>query len=159
MKTCKRSLIAVVMSLYALLLLSGCGNDKKFTPAPRVERTRLLQLSVLQTEADGRTAVRAFVQPAAEMDDELYRFELYHYLPRSANPRGKRLRLWPEVAPGKAIAENPLWKPHLRAFEIGLLLDNAPSKTAYLLEMTVLKGNAIQYSEWLKIASKAAPKP
>jgi len=145
-------------ALLAALLLTGCSGGKKFAP-PRVERTRLLQLSAIQTDPDGQTTVRAFVQPVANRADEWYRFELYQYLPRSANPRGKRIRLWPDVNPGKTVAENPLWKPHLRAFEIALPLENGLPKSTYLLELTVLKANTIQHSQLLKITFKSAPQP
>ncbi len=170
MKICKHSLIVAATSVFAAGLLCGCGGDdgrmsvSMATPVPMqtipTEKTRLLGLSALETDGDGQSVVRAFVQPSGDGADAVYRFELYQYLPRAANPRGNRLRMWPEVAAGKAGADNPLWQPHLRAFEIVLPIENELSmKSTYLIELTVLKNNTMQHSDLLKITSKPAPKP
>ncbi len=53
----------------------------------------------------------------------VFRFELYEYVPRSTDPRGKRLFLWPDVDLTDPTVNNAHWRDFLRAYEFNMLLD------------------------------------
>jgi hypothetical protein len=65
----------------------------------------------------------------------IWRFELYEYVPRSAEPKGTRLYLWPDINLTDAKTNYGLWQDYLRCykFELNLDIDLAGDKT-YILQ-------------------------
>jgi hypothetical protein len=67
----------------------------------------------------------------------VFRFELYKKVERSAEPKGKRITIWPDIdltEPGK---NNEYWRDFLRAYEF--ILDFEPTgKPNYILQVTCL---------------------
>ncbi|MBL7106602.1 MAG: hypothetical protein ISS77_03210 [Phycisphaerae bacterium] len=66
-----------------------------------------------------------------------FRFELYEYVARSVEPKGKRLILWPDIDLNNPAQNNKYWRNYLRAYEFELLLDTSLDKTC-ILEITFL---------------------
>jgi len=56
----------------------------------------------------------------------VFRFELYEFVPRSAQPMGKRILLWPDIDLTDAAENNSYWRDHLRAYEFELDLGFTP---------------------------------
>jgi hypothetical protein len=50
----------------------------------------------------------------------IWRFELYEYIPRSAQSKGQRLTLWPDVDLTNPVQNNKYWRDFLRAYEFTL---------------------------------------
>jgi len=65
------------------------------------------------------------------------RFELYEYIPRSAQPKGQRLAIWPDVDLTGPAENNKFWQDFLRAYEFELDTQASRDKT-YILEATCL---------------------
>ncbi len=65
------------------------------------------------------------------------RFELYEYIPRSAQSKGPRLTLWPEVDLTNPAQNHKYWRDFLRAYEF-VLDTQASSDKTYILEVTSL---------------------
>jgi len=65
------------------------------------------------------------------------RFELYEYIPRSAQSKGPRLNLWPDVDLTNPAQNNKYWRGFLRAYEFVLDTQASRDKT-YILEATCL---------------------
>ncbi len=65
------------------------------------------------------------------------RFELYEHIPRSAQPKGQRLTLWPDVDLTSPAQNNRYWRDFLRAYEFVLDTQASRDKT-YILEVTCL---------------------
>lgn len=65
------------------------------------------------------------------------RFELYQYVPRSAEPKGQRLLIWPDIDLTHPATNNGYWRDFLRAYEFKL---DAPAglTDAYVLEATCM---------------------
>jgi len=89
-----------------------------------------------------------------------FRFELYEYVQRSAEPKGERLRKWPDSDPADPntddlywidlsdpAANNRSWRDFLRAYQLDLPLKPAPHEGVlqpgrdYVLEATCLTPN------------------
>ena len=64
-------------------------------------------------------------------------FELYEYVPRSAQLKGKQLALWPQIDLTGPAENNRYWRDFLRAYEFELDAQASRDKT-YILEVTCL---------------------
>ncbi len=67
----------------------------------------------------------------------VFRFELYEYAPRSAEPKGKRVILWPEIDLSDTVTNHQYWRDFLRAYEFDLPFDAALNQN-YILQVTFL---------------------
>ena len=65
------------------------------------------------------------------------RFELYEYIPRSAQSKGPRLTLWPDIDLTNPAQNNKYWRDFLRAYEFVLDTQASRDKT-YILEVTCM---------------------
>jgi hypothetical protein len=65
------------------------------------------------------------------------RFEVYQHVPRSAEPKGQRINLWPDVDLTAPAQNNKCWRDFLRAYEFTLNAPTGPDET-YILEATFL---------------------
>ncbi|MBM4029062.1 MAG: hypothetical protein FJ280_27250 [Planctomycetes bacterium] len=65
------------------------------------------------------------------------RFELYEYVPRSAQLKGQRLALWPDIDLTAPAENHRYWRDFLRAYEFELDAQTGRDKT-YILAVTSL---------------------
>lgn len=65
------------------------------------------------------------------------RFEVYEYVPRSAQAKGRRLMIWPDIDLTRPVDNQDAWRDLLRAYEFHLALGADRDKT-YILEATYL---------------------
>jgi hypothetical protein len=66
------------------------------------------------------------------------RLEVYQYVPRSAEPKGQRIIIWPDVDLTDPAQNNKYWRDFLRAYEFSLDAPTASGET-YILEATFLR--------------------
>lgn len=64
-----------------------------------------------------------------------FRFELYEHVQRSAEPKGRRITIWPDFDLNDPAANNEGWLDFLRAYEFNLPFDQAGAQD-YILEAT-----------------------
>ena len=82
----------------------------------------------------------------------VFRFELYEYIQRCAEPKGKRIAIWPDIDLTKQSENNKHWRDFLRAYEFNLdcrqtSLDFEPkSNQSYILQVTCLCPNGKRLS-------------
>ena len=140
-----------------LVVTAGCGSQVYESSRRPQGGFRLLALTAMEWDALSEEAVvRAFVQPDKDNRAARYRFELYAFVPLDANPRGKRIALWPEIEPGAAESANRLWRPHLAAYEFVLPLPHRPvAGKTYLLEVTILDADGIRRTDAIKLTLKS----
>jgi hypothetical protein len=76
------------------------------------------------------------------------RFEMYEYVRRSAQTKGQRLMIWPDIDLMRPVDNNNSWRDFLRAYEFDLDLRVERDKT-YILETTYLGPDGKRLSgEW-----------
>lgn len=75
----------------------------------------------------------------------VFRFELYEYVERSPEPKGKRIAIWPDVDLTDAVENNNYWRDYLRAYEFNLDFEPERNKR-YILEATCLSPNGKRLS-------------
>ena len=67
----------------------------------------------------------------------VFRFELYKKVERSAEPKGKRITIWPDIDLTEPGENNEYWRDFLRAYEF--ILDFEPTgRPSYILQVTCL---------------------
>lgn len=75
----------------------------------------------------------------------VFRFELYYRVPRSAEPKGRRIFIWPDIDLNDAVKNNEHWQDFLRAYQFDL--DFKPkSNQNYILQATCLCPNSKRLS-------------
>jgi len=67
----------------------------------------------------------------------VFRFELYEYAQRSAEPKGRRIAIWPDIDLTIAADNNRYWQDFLRLYEFNLPLELQGDQN-YVLQMTFL---------------------
>lgn len=75
----------------------------------------------------------------------IFRFELYEYMKRSAELKGKRAFIWPDVDLTDPISNNDLWQDFLRAYEFNLPCGQLKDQD-YILQVTCLCPNGKRLS-------------
>ena len=65
------------------------------------------------------------------------RFELYEYIQRSAQTKGQRIAIWPDIDATRAPENQKYWRDFLRAYEF-TLTGQAPKGSTYVLQVTCM---------------------
>lgn len=75
----------------------------------------------------------------------IFRFELYEHVPRSAEPKGRRVMISSDFDLSGPAANNLYWRDFLRAYEFNLPFEPTPDRS-YILEATCLTPNGKRLS-------------
>jgi len=75
----------------------------------------------------------------------MFRFELYEYIQRSAESKGKRAIIWPDVDLTDPVKNNDSWQDFLRAYVFSLPCEHTNSQD-YILQVTCLCPNGKRLS-------------
>ncbi len=75
----------------------------------------------------------------------VFRFELYERVPRSAEPKGRRIAIWPDIDLTDVVENNNYWRDFLRAYEFSLPFDLEVSQN-HILQATCLCPNGKRLS-------------
>lgn len=75
----------------------------------------------------------------------VFRFELYEHVQRSAEPKGKRVEIWPDIDLTGPSENNKYWQDFLRAYAFDLDFSGR-GKRSYILQVTCLCPNGKRLS-------------
>ena len=75
----------------------------------------------------------------------MFRFELYEYIQRSAESKGKRAIIWPDVDLTDPFKNNDSWRDFLQAYVFSLPCEQSISQD-YILQVTCLCPNGKRLS-------------
>jgi len=75
----------------------------------------------------------------------MFRFELYEYIQRSAEPKGKRAIIWPDVDLTDPVKNNDSWRDFLQAYVFSLPCEQSISQD-YILQVMYLCPNGKRLS-------------
>ena len=144
------SITCTLISL-AILLAAGCEpsaqkvaakdcQDFAFAPA-KIEIIRLTEFTTAE-DRSRKPQIRIYLNFLDEFNNQMkapgtFRFELYQYVPRSAEPKGKRITIWPDIDITDPKNNNKHWRDFLRSYQFNL--DFSPPKNqTYVLQATCL---------------------
>ena len=169
--------------IFLLLALAGCQqpNDADSRDLPRdvnkpeqaydsslaefsAQKVTIMPLSEVKISADGREGqVRAFVSLHDSFNCQqkwpaVFRFEIYNRVFRSAQPRGKRIYIWPDIDLTDAKENNSYWRDFLRAYEFNLKFEYDGGKD-YVLQVTCLIDERKRISAGAALQVKETSKP
>ena len=120
-----------------LLLYAASLSD--FSP----RNVGIMPLSEVTMSSNGSEGhVRAFVSLHDSFNCQqkwpaVFRFEIYTRLFRTAQPKGKRVYIWPDIDLTDAKENNSYWQDFLRAYEFDLSFDANGGKD-YILQVTCI---------------------
>jgi hypothetical protein len=102
-----------------------------FTP----EKIQFNQL----TEAAPAGAITAYIDVFDQFGSRIktagvWRFELFEYVPRSADPMGTRIKLWPDIDLTDAAINNKNWQEFLHCYKFDLDIDTDLAGKVYILQ-------------------------
>ena len=102
----------------------------------------IMPLTEFTGDADGgdRSVISVYVSVLDTFDCQVrwpgvFRFELYEYLQRSANPKGRRIFIWPDIDLTESGENNSHWRDFLRAYEFSLDYADKDAQ-GYVLQVT-----------------------
>ncbi len=161
-------LLSSVVCLLAMLLVeAGCEQppirselpadaDKSFKRFSTYSRYASEKINILPlTEfisAGGTRQVK--IKPYVSLLDSfgsqikspgVFRFELYQRVLRSAEPKGRRVVIWPDIDLTDPAANNEYWRDFLRAYEFDLPFE-PDANQSYILQITCLCPNGRRFS-------------
>jgi hypothetical protein len=153
--------VAVIVQMFLLLLCgAGCGpagtglSPKAGNGSNRLSESSTgclkaygpVKVDIMPltefTRVDNSKIIKAYVSLLDSFDCQIktpviFRFELYDKVPRSAEPKGRRIILWPDIDLNDAAKNNEYWKDFLRAYEFDLPFEPKGGKS-YILQVTSL---------------------
>jgi len=150
--------IAQIFFLVLLLVEAGCGPATTESPPPGDNSSNLLstytayapvKIDIMPlTEFIGAggpeeaSKINVYVSLLDSFDCQkkspgVFRFELYEYVERSADEKGRRIIIWTDVDLTDAVENDKYWRDFLRAYEFNLLFE-PESNQGYVLQVTCL---------------------
>jgi len=153
--------IGVVLQVFFfvwLCIAAGCEPAATGLPAPTDSGPNLLSTYTAYTpakvdvmpltefittsDAEDASRLKVYVSLLDYFDSQIkspgvFRFELYKYVPRSSEPKGRRIIIWPDIDLTDAVENDNHWRDFLRAYEFNL--DFGPQRNqTYILRVTCL---------------------
>ncbi len=168
----KPAYIAVWLMLVFFLVNAGCKQPAPLPPAAVEPKNGLDGSSAYQRYAP----VKIDIMPLTELVPQggarggrmnlyvslldafghqiespaVFRFELYEYVQRSAQPKGKRAVIWADVDLTDPVSNNEHWRDFLRAYEFDLPFEQADNQN-FILQVTCLCPNGSRLSSELML--------
>ena len=147
-----------------LLAVAGCGqlsgrtskadNDlnkisaySRFAP----DRINIMPLTeFINTDNIRQISIKPYVSLLDSFGSQIkspavFRFELYQRVLRSAEPKGRRVVIWPDIDLTDPDANNEYWRDFLRAYEFDLPFE-PDANQSYILQITCLCPNGRRFS-------------
>lgn len=151
-----RTKLTVFITAVILLFSLGCqpdgGSGALLRSRPgslygyTARQVRIMGLTEIGGDPDNpyKAKLRAYVDLLDAFGSRIksagiFRFELYEFLPRSSQRKGKRLATWPDIDLTDAKTNNIYWRDFLRAYQFDLDIPFAPSaRQSFILEVTCI---------------------
>ena len=147
--------VLIISTAFCVVLLSapGCREPVRKNADPAAApvyglwaygptKIDIVPLTELLSAGDSEDIekVVVYVDVLDEFDSQIkspavWRFELYEYVPRSAEAKGERLIIWPDIDLTEAKANNSYWRDFLWAYQFELDLPIQLGKNhSYILQ-------------------------
>jgi hypothetical protein len=158
--------VFAVTILMFLLLLCGAGCEPENTKPSLKTGTISNQLSeygpvkvdimpltefASSAGSEKPSKIKVYVSLLDAFDSQIktpaiFRFELYDRVLHSADPKGKRIIIWPDIDLIGAAENNDYWRDFLRAYEFNLPFE-PKTGNSYILQVTALCPNGKRLSD------------
>ncbi len=91
-----------------------------------------------------------------------FRFELYEFVPRSSESRGRRLIIWPDIDLSDPAVNNGYWQDYLRTYHFDLQMNFRPApETTFTVEATCTtqEGKRLSHKRQIKYTLQGSKIP
>jgi hypothetical protein len=124
------------------------------------EKLELMPLTefVSAGEEPARSQIKVYVSLLDKFGCQMktpgvFRFELYERVERSAEPKGRRVAIWPDADLTTAAQNNDYWRDFLRSYEFGLDFERHGGG-GYILQVTCLCADGARLSDEFTLTEK-----
>jgi len=152
------TIIVQILLFVFVLSQSGCEQPQLATePPPKAEdfgvttqsayapfKIHIMPLTefVSRDGAEGTSKINVYVSLLDLFGSQIkspgvFRFELYEHVQRQAEPKGRRIAIWPDTDLTEAAQNNKYWRDFLRAYQFNLPFEPAANQS-YILQVTFL---------------------
>jgi len=163
-------LVYIIFLAFFLLLLTtntGCEQPKPPTDRTVITDNNIHMLSFYTLYAPVKIDIMPLTEFASDSDTQrpkinvyvslldpfgsqtkspgMFRFELYEYIQRSAEQKGKRAIIWPDIDLTNPLKNNDYWRDFLRAYVFSLPCEQTGNQD-YILQVTCLCPNGKRLS-------------
>lgn len=137
--------IIIFMVSMLMLPLFGCEESQKAAdvPAGTFQKTCVFTPGKINfnqlTEFTQSWQITAYIDVYDQFNSRIkapgiWRFELYPKVVRSADPRGSRIKIWPDIDLTQASANNGYWQDYLRCYKFELDIASELAGDTYILQ-------------------------
>ena len=151
-------IVKTIFCLVLAVVLAGCDGivpiRKQQEPVEQIsihlyESFQPAEIRILPLTGaidDGKTQkISVFVSPVdasgiCQKWPAVFRFELYERVARSAEPVGRRIKLWPDIDLTDSVRNNKYWQDFLRAYKFSLDIEHSNIQN-YILKTTCILVN------------------
>lgn len=148
---CEPAQVGMKKNEQPLKSISDCNEVLFYAPYTPV-RIDILPLTEYTggSDAGGKSKIKVYVSLLDSFGYQmkspgLFRFELYERVPRSAEPKGRRVCIWPDIDLTDVVENNGYWRDFLRAYEFSLPFEPETSQN-HILQVTCLCPNGKRLS-------------
>ena len=139
------------------MIQAGCEPSQVVTePMPEtfygLAKVHILPLTeIIQADDEqGQPEVKVYVSLLDSFGSQIkapivFRFELYEYAQRSAEPKGRRIVIWPDIDLTKPAENNKYWRDFLGAYEFSLPFE-LEGDEGHIIQVTCLCPNGKRLS-------------
>ncbi len=134
-------------AVVSMLLLSGCEqvqNQPSDAYSGKFQRTCLFSAEKVAfnqlTESTQPGQITAYIDVFDQFGSRIkaagvWRFELFEYVPRSADPMGSRVNLWSDIELTDAVINNNAWQEYLHCYKFDLDIDTDLAGKTFILQV------------------------
>lgn len=155
--------IVVKMQMFLLLLgIAGCesahtesssiaDSDFRYLSEYGPAKVDIMPLTEFAGAGNGeKPKIKVYVSLLDAFDCQIkapavFRFELYQKVPRSSEPKGRRILIWPDIDLNDAAENNKHWQDFLRAYQFDLPLKSERDRSC-ILQVTSMCPNGKRLS-------------
>jgi hypothetical protein len=119
------------------------NNGRTFGYKPKKIKITPLTKFVID-ESEEISQLQLYIDVLDEFDSRIkapvvFRFELYEYVPRSGEEKGKRISIWPDIDLTGPANNNEYWRDFLRCYQFTLdLEEQIEEDSSFVLQATCI---------------------
>jgi hypothetical protein len=154
--------LAVVLIVFVL----GCEDAQQVQQSPDIQSPVFPSVCLFTpqkikfnqlTEFAQSGQITAYIDVFDQFDSRIkavgvWQFELYESVPRSADSRGSRLFIWPNIELTEAVIHNTFWQEYLHCYKFDLNLDiDLDSGKTYILQAVCFTGDEKRITDTIEL--------
>jgi hypothetical protein len=155
--------IISLLTVISILPFIGCEqiqNQPSDAYSGKFQRTCLFSPEKIQfnqlTESTKPGQITAYIDVFDQFGSRIkaagvWRFELFGYVPRSADPMGSRVNLWSDIELTDPVINNNAWQEYLHCYKFDLDIDTDLAGKTYILQAVCFTADGRRLSDTFEL--------